>query len=373
MKILHIATLVTPDGAYGGPIRVALNQLRELARLGHDVELVAGTKGFGENLPSSIDGVPVRLFAVRQSVPSTGYAGLTAPGLGRYVRQQLEHVDVVHVHLARDLITMPVARIVARSRTPMVVQPHGMIIEPKNATGRVFDVALTRSVLRGSKSVLTLTDAESISLHSVAGPTVRTERIINGVPSYTGSTHPVEPLDVLFLARLQERKRPQLFVEMAIQLLKEGSDATFSLVGPDEGEGHKIETLIRDSNMADRIRWEGALSPEKTLERIAACGIYVLPSVGEVFPMSVLEAMSVGRAIVITTSNGLANPLMSAGAALVVDESLAGLVQATRSLLTNSDMRLTLGEKAHAEAERGYTMRSVALQLETTYASHSVK
>ena len=368
MKILHIATLITPDGAYGGPIRVALNQLRELALLGHEVELVAGTRGYGENPPKSIDGVPVTLFDVRQPIPSTGYAGLMAPGLLRYVRRRLRDVDIVHVHIARDLITMPVAAMVARSCTPLAVQPHGMIIEPRNKLGRFFDFVMTRKTLRAAKVTFALTDAESVSLNNVARSRIEIERIINGVPIAVEAPSEPSKLDVLFLARLQERKRPTLFVEMAIRLLDEGIDATFSLVGPDEGEGPAVTKLIKESDKAENIRWEGALAPDLTLARIAACTVYVLPSVGEVFPMSVLEAMSVGRAIVITSSNGLAPPLRESQAALIVDETLDELTNATRELIRDATLRQRLGVNARRAAERQYTMRSVVSQREKKYS-----
>ena len=81
MKIIHVVTLFTPDGAFGGPTRVAVNQTRELRTRGHDVTLAGAALGYGETLPKAIDGVPVRLFPARRVVPRTGFAGLTSPGL----------------------------------------------------------------------------------------------------------------------------------------------------------------------------------------------------------------------------------------------------------------------------------------------------
>lgn len=86
MRILSVVTLVSPDGAFGGPVRVALNQATALRELGHDVTLAAGGRGFDEP-PTELDGVPVRLFPARTVVPGIGFAGLSSPaccgGCGR--------------------------------------------------------------------------------------------------------------------------------------------------------------------------------------------------------------------------------------------------------------------------------------------------
>jgi glycosyltransferase involved in cell wall biosynthesis len=195
---------------------------------------------------------------------------------------------------------------------------------------------------------------------------------INGVPDSAALGPESVPLNVLFLARLHARKRPVLFVKMAEQLIREGHDATFSLVGPDEGEGAAVTALIQAASIGDRVRWEGSLRPEETLERIARCGVYVLPSVGEVFPMSVLEAMSAGRPIVVTQSNGLASNLSESDAALVVDESLEALVSATRSLIVSKELRSRMGQNAKISASREYSMVTVIDQVERAYEKHLI-
>src|SRR5437867_204758 len=58
MRILQVVTLLSPDGAYGGVARVALNQSAELIGRGHDVTVAAATRGY-EVVPEELDGVPV--------------------------------------------------------------------------------------------------------------------------------------------------------------------------------------------------------------------------------------------------------------------------------------------------------------------------
>src|SRR4051812_11542428 len=107
MKIIHVATLVTPEGSFAGPVRVATNHVRELRRKGHDAILVAAASGFA-SLPSEIDGVPAKLFRSFKLAP-LGYSGLVAPGLYLWLIANMWRAQVAQIHLARDLITLPSA------------------------------------------------------------------------------------------------------------------------------------------------------------------------------------------------------------------------------------------------------------------------
>ncbi|MGD8194334.1 glycosyltransferase [Herbiconiux sp. P18] len=370
---MQVATLVTPDGAYGGPIRVALNQLEELQRRGHTVELVAGTSGFDE-VPTQMQGVPVSLFPVRRVIPRSGFAGLTSPGLLAHVKRSLNSVDVAHVHMARDLVTLPAAAVIARSEVPLFVQPHGMIDESGNPLAKVLDLVATRRVLHGSERVLSLTPEETQSLRAVAGHDLPITTIANGVEIPADRAAPTAGgLEFLFLARLHPRKRAPMFVRAASRLLSEGLDADFVLVGPDEGDGAEVRELIAASAESSRIRWEGSLPPDATLGRMSTASVYVLPSVGEVLSMSILEAMSLGLPVVITDSNGLAPAVAAAEAGLVIDPTEDALVEALLRIATDEPLRLRLGANAAQLVESDYSIKAVGLQLESLYRSHRTR
>lgn len=57
MKILHIVTLHTPDHAFGGPTRVALNLSKVQRAAGDDARIMALGDGFEGPLPREIEGV----------------------------------------------------------------------------------------------------------------------------------------------------------------------------------------------------------------------------------------------------------------------------------------------------------------------------
>lgn len=366
MRIISIVTLVSPDGAYGGPTRVAVNQAKALRARGHDVILAAAARGYDE-LPRHLDDVPVRLFPARTAVPGTGFAGLTSPELLVWLRKALKAADLVHVHAARDLITLPAAWLARREGVPYVLQTHGMIDESGRASAKALDRGLTRPVLRAAGAVFFLTPRERADVLAVNGAELPLVELFNGVPEAPAVAEAEGGPEVLFLARLQSRKRPALFVQMAAALHAEFPEAHFTLVGPDEGEGDEVRRLLDVDEPP--AAWEGPLPPEKTIERMSRAAVYVLPSVDEPFPMSVLEAMSLGRPVVITDTCGLAPLVRETGAGIVTDASLESLVEAVRSLLADPEAARRMGEAARQATRDRLTMSAVAERLESVYGA----
>ena len=367
MRILHVVTLVTPDGAFGGPVRVAENLAREQRRRGHDVHVVAATSGFApDDVPTDLGGTPLLLFPSRRVAPG-GFSGLTAPGLQSWIREHAATLDVAHVHLARDLVTLPAASLLLKRRVPVIAQTHGMVVESGHPLAKPMDALLTRRVLRGAGAILHLTPEERAGLLAVGAPEASLVQLGNGVPDVEGETPLPERTEVLFLARLQARKRPLAFVRTARRLLDEGVDASFVLVGPDEGEGDAVRAEVAAVGDGSRLRWEGPLPPDRTLERLCRASLYVLPSVDEPYPMSVLEAMSVGRGVIITDTCGLAPAVRETGAGVVVDASQEQLDVTVRGLLADRDALALLGAAARGASREHFGMGAVVDRLDRVY------
>ncbi len=366
MRILQVVALLSPDGAYGGPARVALNQSAELARRGHQVTIAAGTRGYLLP-PTEFDGVPARLFNARTLLPGTGFPGVGAPGLTRWFsRSGGAEFDIVHIHFGRDLVVLPMAAAARRHRIRYVLQTHGMVAPSRHPLVGPLDAVWTRKLLRDAASVLYLNERERDQLTEVAGPTLRLSPVGNGVPDYPVVGDLPGPPEVLFVARMHVRKRPMAFVEMAKSLLDQGLDAQFTLVGPDEGEGPALRAAL-DGH--PRIAWEGALPPAAIPERMAAARVYVLPSEREPYPMTVLEAMSVGLPVVISADCGLAPLVDQAGCGIVTNGEVPALSAAVKALLTNADCARTMGERARDAALTHFGMRGIGDELISIYSN----
>lgn len=371
MRILHIVTLVTPDGSLGGPLRVAVNLMKSLKDKGHEVLLVAAAQGYQSSFPDTYDGVPVKLFPAYSVIPGTGFAGLTSPGLFAWLYKSATTADIIHVHMARDLVTLPAALVAQAMGVPTVVHTHGMIDSSDRILAKPLDCLMTRRALRGAAQIIALTEQEKQDLLLV-DPYLQASAIQilrNGVPlSELEAVHITESPEVLFLARLQERKRPTVFVHVAQQLAREFPRAHFCLIGPDEGQGEAVLELLAHDNADGRIRWQGSLPADQTIARMAQAQIYVLPAVEEPYGMTVIEAMTVGLPVVVMDDCGLAPEVKQFGAGLVAhNDDLDSLVTAVGSLLKDADIRACMGAHGKDFVVEFCSMPKIVEQLESIY------
>ncbi|MDX3763416.1 glycosyltransferase [Streptomyces sp. AK02-04a] len=323
MRVLHVVTLHTPTNDFGGPTRVALNLSKGLRGRGVDARIVTLGDGFDGPLPKAIEGVPSFMFQARHVLPRFEVSGITSPTLLARARRLVESADVVHVHLMRDLITLPFALIALRCGRPVVLQTHGMIDPTDKRVARMVDLLGLRRVLREADGLLYLTEMERDGVQAVipGTPLRNAHRLVNGVPLRERRPPRGErPPTVLYLARVQQRKRPEDFIRAIPTVLKKYPEARFVLAGPDTGAlARPMLDLARELGVKDSVEYVGALGHTEVLEQLRQSDVYVLPSVVEPFAVSILEAMSVGLPVVVTRTGGLSPDVAAAGAGRLTD------------------------------------------------------
>ncbi|MFG2827138.1 glycosyltransferase [Streptomyces sp. NPDC048434] len=368
MRITHVVTLVSDDGAYGGPVSVATGQLGELASRGHEVELVSLWRGRGASPPRAVDGVPLRARPARTLVPGQGFLGLFHPGLLPVLWRSAGRADALHLHAGRDLVSLAALAVAAVRRRPFLVQTHGMVQPRRSAVARLFDRVYV-PLLRRAAAALVLTDEEEAGLRQVLGPRGPClVRLPNGVRARPVAADRNEA-DVLFLARLQSRKRPEAFVRMAALVHRKRPEVSFTVHGSDEGRLAEVRRLIADEGLGEVVTYGGALDHDAAVRRTARATVYVLPSVDEPFPMSVLESLAVGTPVVCTVSCGIAAALQRREAALVTDGSPEQLADAVLRLLEDRPLRERVTRAGRAAVEAEFSLAAVTDRLEEWYGS----
>jgi glycosyltransferase involved in cell wall biosynthesis len=147
----------------------------------------------------------------------------------------------------------------------------------------------------------------------------------------------IEPDDqrILFLGALNPKKAPDIFLDAAILLAPDLPDSTFVLVGPETSEDgafltalHKIAT---ETAITNRVEWLGRLEPSAVIDQIRRARVVVCPSRIESFSRTTIEALALGRPVIVTENTGAAHWVESTGCGSVVpSDDPAALAHAIR-------------------------------------------
>ncbi|MGC9334373.1 MAG: glycosyltransferase family 4 protein [Anaerolineae bacterium] len=174
-------------------------------------------------------------------------------------------------------------------------------------TARVRHIALDGSVVH-----LTVSEAckESIEKHF---PGVQPAVVYNctGVPApFDRPASPTEPPTVVNLASIQPRKGTDLFVDTAIEVCRRHPSVEFMWLGDGEPFG-SWQAQIEQAGLQDRILFPGYVAAGYLMLRRAS--VLFLASRDDPFPLSVLEAMCLGRSIVSFDVGGAPEALAGLG------------------------------------------------------------
>ncbi|HEY3663919.1 MAG TPA: glycosyltransferase, partial [Chthoniobacterales bacterium] len=164
-------------------------------------------------------------------------------------------------------------------------------------------------------------------------------------------------LRFVLLASIEPRKGQDIFVEALASLPPELLErAEFQLGGRilDPDFWLKVDRI---ATRLKNISVMGALDHADAIGLMRNADVIVSPSRDEALPVVILEALSLGKALVATTVGGVLEILVDGEDALLVrPESPEALAGALRRLLENPDLIPQLGARARETYERQFTL-----------------
>ncbi|HEV2518031.1 MAG TPA: glycosyltransferase family 4 protein [Devosia sp.] len=275
-------------------------------------------------------------------------AGFMLKMLGLRLRGRL---DLVHLNVASSGSTyrkLQIARLARLLGIPYVLHLHG-------AEYREFwkddESRLSRSIKQMFEGAAATMVLGQVWRDFVAARAPGAAERIVIVPNATArpSLEHVgggDKVHILFLGRIGDRKGvPQL--GDALKRMQQ-LDTWRATIG---GDGHvdAARTKAAELGLADRVDLPGWVGPERVAELIATADIMVLPSFAENLPMSVIEAMASGLAVVATPVGAVPDIIRDGETGLLVPVGdVEALAAALTRLVEDAPLRQRLGTAALA-------------------------
>lgn len=366
MKVLIICYEYPPLG--GGGSRVVAGLGRALAEAGHAVTVYTSCMpGLpAEELDGAVRVRRVRTWrrrADRSNAPELlAYAFAM---LGALLRERPDRAaDLCHIHflLPDGLVAWLMRRLTGLR---FVVTAHGSDVPGYNPhrfrLAHRLVAPLWRRIVAAADRIVCASVALRDSIVRAA-PATDPVLIPNGLDDARFDPDRPKRLAVLSVTRLFERKGLHHLFDAAAGLAQR---VPIDIVG-DGPERAALEAQAGRLGLPATFHgWLDNDDP-KLRDLLESTAIFVLPSSAENFPVSLLEAMAAGMAIVTTADTGCAE-VVGDTALLVPSGDVPALRAALERLIGEPALREQLGTRARRHFEQRFTWKMVAASHERLY------
>ena len=282
-----------------------------------------------------------------------------------------EKPDIVHAHSAKGGFLGRVASRFTGSK--IIYTPHAFSYLPFTGVNRTIFYLLELMARKWTTSLLAISHSEANRAIYELGYKKNQVKVIlnsipvNGTPINLQSDH---ALKIRMVGRLTSQKNHMLFLEIADILLKKYPDLEFAVLGAGihDDLAAEIDSFIANNKLENNvhiIHWGDTEISKKFLEET---DIFIMTSVFEGLPFSLLEAMSLGKPCVVSKVDGntdVINNSENGFACLSVEE----FCEKIELLINDPALRVKLGMAGYEYVKSKHSIEKNALQLEKIYAS----
>jgi glycosyltransferase involved in cell wall biosynthesis len=313
-----------PDGVTAAVTGFA----RGLARAGHQVfiygcgpneALTAETRADGQNLTVALYPSASRNpFHVRRA-------------LLQRIRRNQDQLDLLVIHGMFNPPDAAVARAASGGQLPYIVCPHGpyhpALLAKHRIRKAVYGALFERRKLTRARAVQVFSDGQAdlcreygIRTPAIVVPNGFDARTIPASESRTPALVDGNP-KLLYLGRIDRYHKglDLLLCGLALALGAPTIPATtvLTIVGPESEDSPALRALVEELNLGRNVRFFGRAVDPVRWHLLESCDLFVLPSRYDGFAMAALEALTVGKPLLLSDQAAVTPWLAPSGCAFV--------------------------------------------------------
>jgi len=229
-----------------------------------------------------------------------------------------EKYDLFHIHMASRRSAYRkchYAGIIREAGRPYIVQIHSGAFPVFYRSQNDRQRRQIRECLENAEMVIALSESWKKTFTSmfhlkrceVVPNGIDAAHFFNGISGVTEDTRS----RFLFLGRLEEDKGVFDLLKAVGIAVRENPAICVDLAG--RGDEQAVREMIRSLHVEDHVHLAGWADDARKMQLLRACGTVILPSHFEAMPVSVLEGMAAGKAIVATDVGAIPDMIAPAG------------------------------------------------------------
>ena len=371
MHILHVSPYYPPSWAYGGIPRIVSGLAVHQAQLGHQVSVLT-TDAFDSEKrflgPSIEERHSVKVLRATNLSNRLAYQQLFLPLGANRLLEQLDKVDIIHLHGHRHLLNNIALQYARKHKIPTVMTANGTLrrIESRQRIKWLWDRLISGKIPHQVTACVTVSSADT-AIHRSAGiPAEKITQIPNGLDLKEFEALPPPDsfrkafgLDhrpiIAYLGRISPRKG----VDVLIQAFKAVKIASQLVIA-----GNDMGALAHAQKLAHPhpdIHFVGLLEGAQRLALLRDTQVLVYASQNEIFGLVPFEGLICGAPTVVSNDCGCGELIQAAQAGLLVnygDEH--GLANRLDILMSDPDLRQTMVERGKSYIQKTLDFTAVA-------------
>lgn len=173
---------------------------------------------------------------------------------------------------------------------------------------------------------------------------------------------------IMYGGRFDKIKGLEILIE-AYSMLSEDIQKNYQLLLVGDGPNKtSIKNSIYNLGISDRVDFVPWLPSKDFIKQISGCSIFVLPSLSECMPVSLIEAMALGKPVIASDIPGPKDIVISGYNGLLFEKKNADeLKNCIELLITNKDFMLKIGRNAKKTIEERYSFSIIADKYESIF------
>lgn len=257
---------------------------------------------------------------------------------------------------------------------PLVIRLHGSdayFCHLENRKQKRKNYFFEKRALKSADVIVSVSEFTAQLTKTIFGITPEIKVIPNGIDlnEFTKSTVPVKPNTLLYFGAIIRKKGILELAEIFNKVIAQSPNTKLTLLGKDvvdifENESTLVlfKELLSDT-AKQNVEYISEVPYEKVKIYIANASVVVLPSFAEAFPMTWLEAMAMGKALV-TSNIGWATELMVDGKTgfIVNPKNHQEYADKIVELLNDVALNSSMGMNARKHIEQNFSQKGIGKQ-----------